>query len=303
MWTISLLSDGPEEYYEFILSENILLKINEYSIINISSIQIPCLRIIGNLLSGENDFIEKIIKTGVIKNLFLIAKQNFQNIDILENASWCLLNLSKSNSNILNEILEDDLFCHLLNKIFSEIKNQDILMKFIKIIINFIKNGNENTTTKLIHYGLFSILEKCVKNNQNNFSLLNYVFIIFEVLISVDELELKITNYLNDFSKQFSLNHLSDVLSLINQQNFKKEKAENFLNKNFLFFLTDDNLFFKEYLFNYINNNKNIIHNNVSEIDSYSKLENIYLDLSKRIDRIKESIKFSEILFDFTINK
>ena len=127
--------------------------------------------------------------------------------------------------------------------------------------------------------------------------------VIFEVLISVDELELKITNYLNDFSKQFSLNHLSDVLSLINQQNFKKEKAENFLNKNFLFFLTDDNLFFKEYLFNYINNNKNIIHNNVSEIDSYSKLENIYLDLSKRIDRIKESIKFSEILFDFTINK
>lgn len=122
IWTLCFLSDGPEEFQNKIVNSGVIQKINEYSQIKIYQFQFPCLRILGNLLAGENLLVEKLFDLGSFDTICDLAKNNFENQEILQEIIWCFLNLSKTNPKIINKMLTKEIFFEVLKK-FLLIKN------------------------------------------------------------------------------------------------------------------------------------------------------------------------------------
>ena len=129
IWTLSFLSDGPEEFQDKIANAAVIQKVNEYSHIKIDQFQIPCLRILGNLLGGENHMIERLFDLGCFESICDLAKDNFENLDLLLEVFWCFLNLSKTNPKIINSILKNEKFFEIIKKVL-ECKNNKKVFEF-----------------------------------------------------------------------------------------------------------------------------------------------------------------------------
>jgi len=138
IWTLSFLSDGPEEYQNKIVSEGVIQKINEYSHIKIDQFQIPCLRILGNLLAGNITLIENLFEKGCFNSICDLGYDSIENIEILQEVIWCFMNLSKTNSKIINKMIEYKKFYDIIKNIFSKRKpNKKVNYKFNLKNINF----------------------------------------------------------------------------------------------------------------------------------------------------------------------
>lgn len=96
-------------------------KILEYAMIRKSHIQVPSLRIIGNLASGEdNKLIQALVNDNAIITLENLLSTKLEK-QIKEDILWALNNFSDSSINIINHMIENE----KLNKHLFEIITQN----------------------------------------------------------------------------------------------------------------------------------------------------------------------------------
>ena len=105
MWILGFLSSGPYEVQEKIIKTGCIAKILEHIMINKKEIQLPCIRIIGNLSSHSDLVIEKLIHEDVINTLIEILEHNHNTRTLMDDIIWCFKNFSDSNVKIINYIL------------------------------------------------------------------------------------------------------------------------------------------------------------------------------------------------------
>lgn len=103
-------------------------KINEYAKYKINQVQIPCLRIIGNLFAGENFNIEILFEQGCFETLSSLVYNNLENSEIINEIIWCFINLSKTNIKIINLMIEDRKFMQSVTSALKKIGEINVII-------------------------------------------------------------------------------------------------------------------------------------------------------------------------------
>jgi hypothetical protein len=92
-----------------ILGTGCLTKILEFALIKKLEIQLPCLRIIGNLASSSNKICEKLAEENTINVLVNLLSSPLDK-EVQHNILWCLINFSDSSIKIVNSMIDNDKF-------------------------------------------------------------------------------------------------------------------------------------------------------------------------------------------------
>ena len=91
-WALSYLSDGAKERVNDLLNPALLVKIIQLLTHEQVAIAIPCLRTIGNIVTGDDDQTQMAIEAGLIPALNTILAHNKKTVR--KESCWVLSNIT-----------------------------------------------------------------------------------------------------------------------------------------------------------------------------------------------------------------
>lgn len=94
-WAMSYLSDGGEERIPVILNTNVLPRLVQLLVHNNIAIAVPCLRTIGNIVTGDDQQTQMVINAGVLEALNDIIYHKKKTVR--KEVCWSLSNITAGN--------------------------------------------------------------------------------------------------------------------------------------------------------------------------------------------------------------
>jgi hypothetical protein len=153
LWTISYISEGDETLQEKIISLGCIQKILEFAVMRKLELQLPALRIIGNLAAGSNKMAEVLMSNDAIKILIdLLNSQS--NEKVVSEIMWIFVNFSLSTIKVINYIIASDKLNISLIRYLTLDAEGTKRYNVTGIYYNLCKNGNIFTIEKLVEKGI-----------------------------------------------------------------------------------------------------------------------------------------------------
>lgn len=118
LWTLSFISDGKDKRQRAVVEHNVSHRLVTLLGSNELHYLLPSLRVVGNLLSGENDTTQVVIDAGVIpalKKLLYHEKHS-----IRKEACWGLSNILAGTSQQIQRVIDEDLFGKILDISYND---------------------------------------------------------------------------------------------------------------------------------------------------------------------------------------
>jgi hypothetical protein len=136
--------------------------------INKKDLQLPSLRIIGNLAASSKKIVERLQSENVIKlvvDLLEVSTENNVKMELL----WILENLSNSSVDVINTLISLQKLNSLLKEISESVQEYNYRAKIcvLNIFYNYAKNGNIFTIKKMIESEIFEYICKELDFGEN----------------------------------------------------------------------------------------------------------------------------------------
>ncbi len=134
------------------------------------SLTAVCLKVIGNLLTGELNDIEELLNYGVINALefFLDSQISMQQ----KEAVWALSNIAASNKAHIERLINSSAFAKVLEKIKSLSKiNMEILLECVWTLSNAVSGADIELVIKLLDLDALNIFISVLERVENDMIL------------------------------------------------------------------------------------------------------------------------------------
>lgn len=154
LWGLSYLSNACNEQIQFVSDSGILPRLMKLLNHQNPAIQSPALRILGNVVSGNDAQTQTVLELGLLPNLFSLLYSS--KIAIRKETCWLISNITAGTSDQISMIQQSGLF----SPIFIMAKSEPFIIKkeIAWIISNACKGGNVKVIQHLIDIGYLTAL-------------------------------------------------------------------------------------------------------------------------------------------------
>lgn len=143
-WTISFLTDGPNDRIEHVVKTNCCRRLVELLLNHNPDVQIPALRSIGNIVTGTDEQTQAMINVGTLDAIVPLLKNAEGNV--LKEACWTISNITAGNSTQIQNVIDANLIPPLIKIL------QDSPWEVQKEATWAISNATSNGTPEQISY-------------------------------------------------------------------------------------------------------------------------------------------------------
>jgi hypothetical protein len=119
LWSLSYVSDGPESIQNIIVNSGCAQKILEYVVMKKKEIQLPSLRILGNLAASCSQNSDKLMESSVLKTMIDLLSTTNED-DILKEILWTLNNFSFGSTKVVNYMINSEKMNNSFKKLILE---------------------------------------------------------------------------------------------------------------------------------------------------------------------------------------
>lgn len=126
-WALSYLSDGAKDGIEYFLNEALLKKLIKLLQHQTVSVVIPCLRTIGNILTGDDNQTQFVVNCGLVGGLHAIIDHPKRTVR--KEACWVLSNITAGTEVQIQECIDVgivDKLVHILSHDEMPVKNEAV---------------------------------------------------------------------------------------------------------------------------------------------------------------------------------
>lgn len=156
-WTLSYLSDGRSECIQAVIDAGVCSKVVDLVSHNLTSIQTPALRTVGNIVTGDEHQTQAILDLGVLPRLVPLLKH--QKKLIRKEACWAISNITAGTQNQIQEVIDADIIGPLLYQLACV--EFEVRKEAAWAISNATSGGSPDQVKYLVHQGSCSRVWCC----------------------------------------------------------------------------------------------------------------------------------------------
>uniref|UniRef100_K3WKY9 Importin subunit alpha n=1 Tax=Globisporangium ultimum (strain ATCC 200006 / CBS 805.95 / DAOM BR144) TaxID=431595 RepID=K3WKY9_GLOUD len=159
-WTLSYLSDGKTECIQAVIDAGVCSKIVDLIGHNLTSIQTPALRTVGNIVTGDEHQTQAMLDLGVLPRLVPLLKH--QKKLIRKEACWAISNITAGTPSQIQEVIEANIIPPLLYQLSTvefEVKKEAAWA-----ISNATSGGSPDQIKYLVYQGCIPPLVKLLES-------------------------------------------------------------------------------------------------------------------------------------------
>ena len=160
-WTLSYLSDGPNEKIQAVMESGVCMRLVELLMHPSPAVQTPALRTIGNIVTGDDLQTQVIINCGALP--CLLALLSSPNNRIRKEACWTVSNITAGNDIQIKSVIEANLIPPLVNLLNSA--EFDIKKEAAWAISNATSGGTSEQINFLVSQGCIPPLCELLEAN------------------------------------------------------------------------------------------------------------------------------------------
>jgi hypothetical protein len=149
-WALSYMSDGPSERLNDVVKANIGKNIVKLLAHPSSLVQTAALRVIGNIVTGDDTQTQYIINLEVLPKLKNLLRSD--KLSLVREACWTISNIAAGNHLQIQAIIKEDIFPRIIALLYFQ--ELEILREAIWSISNSTSSGNPEQIRYLVNIGL-----------------------------------------------------------------------------------------------------------------------------------------------------
>lgn len=169
LWGLSYVSETEnKELIEYMISERLSEYLFMLNLDGRDNLILPVIRVTGNLLSNESNYVDTLIKQGCIK--YLDQFISHQNNQIRRESLWAISNIAGGTNSQLSALLQSN----IIQKIFSLVKDpdSDVVNEVMWCIGNILNSSNIENCVKLVDMNVFEPILYILSNFLNPATLI-----------------------------------------------------------------------------------------------------------------------------------
>jgi len=236
-WALSYLSDGPNERIQAIIETGIARRMVELLLHSSYSVQTPALRMVGNIVTGDDVQTQMIINVSVLP--CLLALLNSPRKGIRKEACWTISNITAGNRAQVQAVIDAQIIPRLVNML--QTSDFDIKKEAAWALSNATSCGSPDQIRHLVECGVIEPMCELLVNPDTRIILVGLEAL--ENILRVGEKDAKVTG-INQYATAIEECHGLDKLEqLQNHQNQEiYEKSVSILENYFSAEEEDDNI-------------------------------------------------------------
>ena len=159
---LCFISEYYKETINDLLNINIIPNLIKMISVEAKLIQMNCLRIIGNIASGNANQTQKLIDYGILDYLKKTLFSNYKKIR--KESAWIISNIAAGTQKQIEALIDQNIL-HLLIKIIK-IDQPEIKQECIWALCNLTSVENPVYLKKLLDQGILNVICDCIKNEE-----------------------------------------------------------------------------------------------------------------------------------------
>lgn len=148
-WTLSYLSDGRTECIQAVVDAGVCSKVVDLVSHNLTSIQTPALRTVGNIVTGDEHQTQAMLDLGVLPRLVPLLKHEKKLIR--KEACWAISNVTAGTQSQIQEVIDADIVAPLLFQLACV--EFEVRKEAAWAISNATSGGSPDQIKYLVHQG------------------------------------------------------------------------------------------------------------------------------------------------------
>ncbi|GAB9465830.1 hypothetical protein Gpo141_00003220 [Globisporangium polare] len=182
-WTLSYLSDGRSECIQAVVDAGVCSKVVDLIGHNLTSIQTPALRTVGNIVTGDEHQTQAILNLGILPRLVPLLKH--QKKLIRKEACWAISNITAGTQSQIQEVIDANIIGPLLFQLSTV--EFEVRKEAAWAISNATSGGSPDQIKYLVHEGCIPPLVKLLDSQDTQ--VINVCLDALENILRLGEAE------------------------------------------------------------------------------------------------------------------
>lgn len=149
-WALSYLTDSEDHQIDYILKYNAAPIVAQLLLSTEQIIQTPALRVVGNIVTGEDSHTDAIIQAGGLTNLKELLQYHNKK-GVKREVCWTISNITAGTVEQIQKVMDEDLFRYVLEELDSG--EYDTRKEAAWAIANATSSGSESQVQFLVESG------------------------------------------------------------------------------------------------------------------------------------------------------
>ena len=206
-WALSYISENSNKHIQLIIQSGIVQRVVELLMHKDFHVQTPALRIVGNIVTGDDIQTQLVINCSVLPCLFVLLNSSKKSIK--KETCWAISNIAAGNSEQIQSLIDSGLFPTLIHILKNA--EVDVKKEAIWAICNAVSGGKPEQINYLVKQGCIKPMLDLLNSTDNR---------LIQVILEAIESVIKAGKIRN---KNFSTNEYVKII----EESGGLEKLEN----------------------------------------------------------------------------